>query len=332
MHFGPLIPLFCLPIVSCAVSPPQHDIRGEEFFAEGGRILLAWTGEMPNDQFGWVASPLADANGDGVADILTCAPFQSLDGVPHGRVYLYSGKDGSLIRQHDGARGDLLGLSVSSAGDLDGDGCTDYAASATQPRTGVGQVHIWSGRTGELIRTLTDDSAPAGTVGWNFGREMAEAGDWNGDGIADLAVTAPQANTVAGTQSGKVQLRSGADGSVIFEIGGEVEGGQFGTCVAASDRPQGFDQPVLVVGAMTEGAGHAARRAGRMLVADRSHAGVDAVARPLPAERLGDGRHASADQLPERSGGCPGATAVDHGDRLCAGCARRAALPLQLAR
>lgn len=206
-----------------------------------------------------MASPLPDANGDGVADILTCAPFQSVDGVPHGRVYLYSGKDGSLIRQHDGARGDLLGLSVSSAVDLDGDGCTDYAASATQPRTGVGQVHIWSGRTGELIRTLTDDSAPAGTVGWNFGREMAEAGDWNGDGIADLAVTAPQVNTVAGTQSGKVQLRSGADGSVIFEVAGEVEGGQFGTCVAASDRPQGFDQPVLVVGAMTEGAGQRGR-------------------------------------------------------------------------
>ena len=122
MPFRPWILLFCLPHLSCAVSAPQHDIRGEEFFAEGGRILLAWTGEKPNDQFGWVASPLPDANGDGVADILTCAPFQSVDGVPHGRVYLYSGKDGSLIRQHDGARGDLLGLSVSSAGDLDGDG------------------------------------------------------------------------------------------------------------------------------------------------------------------------------------------------------------------
>lgn len=259
MRFAPSILLFSLALCSCAVSPPQHDIRGEEFFVEGGQILLAWAGEKPNDQFGWVASPLADANGDGVADVLTCAPFQSLDGVPYGRVYLYSGRDGSLIRQHDGLRGDLLGLSVSAAGDLDGDGCTDYAASATQPRTGAGEVRIWSGRTGELIRTISDESAPEGTIGWNFGREIAEAGDWNGDGVSDMAITAPQATTAAGAQAGKVQLRSGADGSLLVEIPGTVAGGQFGTCIAASVQPQGFDQPTLVIGAMTEGEGQRGR-------------------------------------------------------------------------
>ena len=100
MRFGLLISCFCAALGSCAISPPQHDIRGEEFFAEGGRILLAWTGENPNDQFGWVASPLTDANGDRVANALTCAPFLAVDGVPHGRVYLSSCKDGSLIRQH----------------------------------------------------------------------------------------------------------------------------------------------------------------------------------------------------------------------------------------
>ena len=231
----------------------QNNIRGDELFTEGGRLLHVWNGEGPGEQFGWVARVLQDANGDGVADVLTCAPFRQDEGVPCGRVYLFSGKDGSLIRQHDGAAGDLLGLSVSAVGDLDQDGCSDYAASATQPRTGVGKVVIWSGRSGEVLRTLLDPAATAEDQGWNFGRELAEAGDWNQDGWPDLAVTAPQAPGPAGPQAGKAQIRSGRDGSVLAEVYGKQANGQFGSCVAASATPQGLTEPLLVVGAMEEG-------------------------------------------------------------------------------
>lgn len=254
MLIRPLSLAFCftLPLLSGPVTA-QDNIRGDELFAEGGRLLRVWNGEGPGQQFGWVARVLQDANGDGVADVLTCAPFRQDEGVVCGRVYLYSGKDGSLIRQHDGAAGDLLGLSVSAAGDLDLDGCSDYAASATQPRTGTGKVVIWSGRTGEVLRTLVDPSATAEDSGWNFGRELAAAGDWNQDGWPDLAVTAPQAPSPAGAQAGKVQIRSGKDGSVLAQVLGKQASGQFGTCIAASATPQGLTEPLLVVGAMEEG-------------------------------------------------------------------------------
>ncbi|MAW61741.1 MAG: hypothetical protein CMJ94_13045, partial [Planctomycetes bacterium] len=261
MSLKPLIPTIYAGILlaSCAGFEAQDDLRGDELFVEGGRVLQFWVGEKANDQFGWVASPLEDANGDGFADVLTCAPFHAIEGVPHGRVYLYSGRDGSLIRQHDGERGDLLGLSVASAGDLDGDGCTDYAASATQPRTGTGAVRIWSGRTGELLHEWVDASAPNDATGWNFGREMAGAGDWNEDGVPDLAISAPQAPTAAGAQAGKVQIRSGADDAILAEVRGAVAGGQFGTCLAADVDALGIGKPVLVVGAMNEGEGQRGR-------------------------------------------------------------------------
>jgi FG-GAP repeat len=252
MLIRPHLLAFCFPLLGGSVVA-QDKVRGEELFVEGGRLLRVWNGEGPGEQFGWVARVLKDANGDGVADVLTCAPFRQDEGVACGRIYLYSGKDGSLIRQHDGAAGDLLGLSVSAAGDLDRDGCSDYAASATQPRTGTGKVVIWSGRTGEVLRTLLDPAAKAEDRGWNFGRELASVGDWDQDGWPDMAVTAPQAPSPAGAQAGKLQIRSGKDGSVLAEVLGKQAGGQFGTCIAASAKPQGLGEPLLVVGAMGEG-------------------------------------------------------------------------------
>lgn len=242
----------CFFLIAAVVSA-QENIRGNDLFVEGGRLIQVWNGENAGDQFGWVARSLNDVNGDGVADVLTCAPFLKDENLPCGRIYVYSGKDGSLIRQHDGAAGDLLGLSVSAVGDLDRDGRTDYAASATQPRTGAGKVVIWSGRTGEVLRTLLDPSAKPGDVGWNFGREIAEAGDWNQDGWPDLAVTAPQAPGPAGEQEGKAQIRSGRDGAVLAEVWGKQAGGQFGTCLTASATPLGLSEPILVVGAMEQG-------------------------------------------------------------------------------
>lgn len=243
-----------LALASVAGAPAQEASApaGEDFFVEGGRFLHVWNGENAGDQFGWVASPVGDADGDGVLDLFASAPFWKDGGKVCGRVYLYSGADGSLIRQHTGAVGDLLGLSVSAAGDLDRDGHADYAASATEPRGGPGRVLIWSGRTGRVLRTLTLPDAPEDAVGWNFGRELADLGDWDGDGWPDLAVTAPQADTAAGEEAGLVQIRSGRDGSVLLQRLGATAGGHFGSCVTG--RAGRGDRPALLaVGAMDDG-------------------------------------------------------------------------------
>ncbi|MDP3683484.1 MAG: integrin alpha, partial [Ignavibacteria bacterium] len=88
-----------------------------------------FTGQAEGDQFGFSVSPAGDVNGDGFADVIIGAASNDAGGSNAGRAYLYFG---SLIinsvpdRVFTGANiDDNLGYSVSTAGDVNGDGYDD---------------------------------------------------------------------------------------------------------------------------------------------------------------------------------------------------------------
>ncbi len=64
-----------------------------------------------------------------------------------------------------------------------------------------------------------------------FGRSVSGAGDINRDGYPDLIVGAIT-DTAGGENAGRVFVYSGADGSELFNIIGEIEGGFFGETVS----------------------------------------------------------------------------------------------------
>jgi hypothetical protein len=106
-------------------------------------VLKAPTAE---EQFGTALLGIHDTNGDEVPEILVSAPgFKGGLGAQRGRIYIYSGKSGTLLG-HITGRGDQdqLGRSIVLVPDLDGDELKEIALGAG----GVngGSIHILSSR------------------------------------------------------------------------------------------------------------------------------------------------------------------------------------------
>ena len=110
---------------------------------KSGARVLTLTGEGPGEGFGTSASVAGDLDGDGHADLAVCA-WQYGGAAPSGgRIYLYSGKDGRLLRTITcRIPGDTLGFDSVGIGDTDGDGTVDLLV--TSAYSGINGYH--SGR------------------------------------------------------------------------------------------------------------------------------------------------------------------------------------------
>ena len=97
-----------------------------------GRRLYALTGEGPGDGFGIGSADVGDVNRDGFDDLLVGAWQFSGSAPSGGKVYLYSGKDGTLLRAITGrVPGETFGFDATGAGDVNGDGVPDLLLTST---------------------------------------------------------------------------------------------------------------------------------------------------------------------------------------------------------
>jgi hypothetical protein len=177
--------------------------------------LRSFTIAAPGTSFlGWDVQGVGDVNGDGVGDLLIAG---------RGEAYLYFGRgaatvDGATVAPDVILRGDFaeeFGRVIAALGDVNGDGRPDFAVSGWQVG-GKGAVYIFHGRSAaepwETVIEVTGGGCQAsvclliddGVVGSgpdenaNFGRSMAALGDFNGDGIGDIAIGAPGTNSNVG--------------------------------------------------------------------------------------------------------------------------------------
>ncbi len=153
-----------------------------------GSALYTRYGEASNDVFGALVWSVDDLNGDDVPDFAVSAPGIWTEDYTYGKVYLYSGASGSLIRRHNGTTvGDQFGWSVASIGDINDDGVSDYAIGAPKHAIGtakVGRVVIYSGATGSELKNL-NGSDDYGDFGWG----VQHASDLDEDGLGEIAVS-----------------------------------------------------------------------------------------------------------------------------------------------
>ena len=212
------------------VGAPQSDAAGEgsgrAYVISGadGSTLLELTGEGAGDAFGSAAGGYHDGE---LTIVVVGAPNAGASG--GGRTYVYVG-DGLVERptfviDSDDTGSQLGGMFVSVVGDVDADGHPDvYASDWSNNAKGnsTGRVFVHSGRTGERLLTLTGENRGDG-----FGIGPADAGDVNGDGHDDLVIGAWQ-QADAAASGGKVYVFSGADGSLLREVTGQVMGETFG--------------------------------------------------------------------------------------------------------
>lgn len=191
----------------------RRDLKGTQSISEVGDVLI---GGANNQDFAGAAMDTGDFNGDGTVDLLIGAPMSASLGTfergNSGAAYLLLGRskwpktvdlsqDASMVL-FGALKGDRTGTSVALA-DVTGDGLADIIVGAPLAdlledvrtlKADCGAVYLVKGRKevpAQLDLAKEVQSTIYGTedgdgAGWSM-----VAGDFNGDGIADIVIGAP---------------------------------------------------------------------------------------------------------------------------------------------
>lgn len=231
------------------------------------------TGAAVDDYTGEAVAGGGDINGDGLNDIIIGAPQ---DSGSSGKAFVIYGATTlganittaaatTIINGIDAD--DSAGLSVSIAGDLNGDGYDDVVIGGSggdglaNGTANAGEAYVLFGKAGGLDANVNLSSLQAGDGSTGFtltsnqagsllGLSVAMLGDINGDGFSDMAINAPNADSiydntgsayvVFGKAGGyaatlNVDTLSGSDGFEIIGDGMDAYLGGMNTLSSAGD-------------------------------------------------------------------------------------------------
>jgi hypothetical protein len=205
----------------------------------GVRNVVSIPGRTVGDLFGWRVRALGDVTADGIPDFAVAAPFDQLN---IGRVSVHSGRDGALVWGNNGpTTSSILGFDLATVGDLDGDRVREVVAGGPFA-AGSGIAYVWSGRTGAVLQTL---QPPTG--GDSFGECLATGGDYNGDGVEDIAISDP-GNSTSGARRGQVFVFSSAGFGLVRAIAPPAGGFLFGATLGFVGDTNGDGRDEIAIG------------------------------------------------------------------------------------
>ncbi|MDY7078932.1 MAG: integrin alpha, partial [Chloroflexota bacterium] len=159
-----------------------------------------WTadGDQVSAYFGYAVSTAGDVNDDGYDDVIVGAPGYDDGQTNEGRATVYFGSSTGITTGAAGwtADGDqagaYFGRSVSTAGDVNGDGYADVIVGAPyydDGQTSEGRAYAYYG-TADGLSATPDWTAEGDQAYAYFGMSVSAAGDVNDDGYGDVIVGA----------------------------------------------------------------------------------------------------------------------------------------------
>ena len=216
------------------------------------------TGEISPSSFGAKVSSAGDVNGDGFSDVIVGAYEYS---AYRGRAYIFFGGASMNNTADVIMTGDTtyfyFGTSVSTAGDVNGDGYSDVIVGANGYSSSRGRANIYFG--GAAMDNVSDVNLFGQVSLDNFGRSVSTAGDMNGDGYSDVIVGANEYSTAgrAYIYFGGSPMNSGADVTIdgentysyfgnIVSLAGDVNGDGYSDVMVATYHPYAGNTRVYI--------------------------------------------------------------------------------------
>lgn len=192
--------------------------------------------DVMSGRFGGSVASAGDVNGDGFADVVVGANGINTNA---GRAYLYLGSASGLAAAPANTTligpdvsGGRFGFSVSGAGDLNADGYADVVVGAYGMISSAGRAYTFLGSASGLATSADSTLSGADVAGGEFGISVANGGDANSDGFADVVVGAHLVNVSAGRAYMYLGGAGGLPGAPSTTLTGpDVVGGEFGRSV-----------------------------------------------------------------------------------------------------
>jgi FG-GAP repeat len=209
----------------------------------GSRFTL--NGRGYHDLFGATVASAGDVNGDGFSDVLAANVRDADNGRGQsGSVDLFLGGKGNFDVKPDVTlsgtiSNDYFGGAMLGVGDVNGDGFGDVLIGAPQSdidqvdKFRAGKAYLHLGGHEKLLSQQADATFEGSTQSGYLGRKVS-AGDFNGDGVNDIAISVPGYSS----DMGRLDIFLGAeqvgfDSLVDVTLTGIAAGDSFGQGLAS---------------------------------------------------------------------------------------------------
>ena len=224
-------------------------------------------------EFGYSIKAIGDINGDGISEFVIGIPKYNSG---QGMIAIVYGSSRSslttfdICTNNDDSQGYTItgepgkaswfGLSVSGAGDINGDGIPDIVVGARYYAGGGRAYIIFLNKQQTLTTIFTSPLPNEGYIltvnaGGLFGFKVDGGKDINNDGIPDVFVSTPGRVYIfygTGTNDGMTLNLETAPSNVAYSIEGATSGGNFGVALAMCEDLNNDKISDLVVGSVGE--------------------------------------------------------------------------------